>query len=332
MFIFLGLVFLVFFFISSAFWSVSEIALNHLSKYRIKKMIVSHKSIAIPLIKWLDSPYYMLTLILTGNVISDMMLSFLGASVAVAVFTMLNRHIVEFFTWIIITFLVLLIGEITPKIYGNANAQKVTVFAMPILAKIEYLTKPLLWPVYKTFDIIFRKNGNTSIRPTLSSDEIKSLIAEADKDGVFDKEISVMIERSVNFTETSASRIMTPFENIESVNLNENNEKFIDMIVETARTRVPVYDGVKTNIVGYIHINDVLQILKEKNENSIKDVIKPAYFISDDKKINELLKELQSGRTHIAFIKDSKNKILGMVALEDIVEEIVGEILDEYEL
>lgn len=332
MFIFLGLVFLVLFFIFSAFWSATEIALNHLSKYRIKKLIVSHKSIAIPLIKWLDSPYYLLTLILTGNVVCDMMLSFLATSVSVAIFTMVERHVVEFFTWIVITFLVLLICEITPKIYSNANAQKVTVATIPILTKIEYITKPLLWPIYKIFDIIFSKNGSIPIRPTLSSDEIKSLIAEADKDGIFDKEISIMIGRSVNFTETSASRIMTPFENIESVNLNENNEKFIDMIVETGRTRVPIYDDIKTNIIGYIHINDVLQILKEKNENSIKDVVKPAYFISEDKKINELLKELQSGRTHIAFIKDTKNKIMGMVALEDIVEEIVGEILDEYEL
>jgi len=332
MFIFLGLVFLVLFFISSAFWSAAEIALNRLSKYRIKKLIVSHKSIAIPLIKWLDSPYYLLTLILTGNVISDMMISFLATSLSVTIFSMVQRHIVEFFTWIILTFLVLVIGEITPKIYSNANAQKVTLAAMPVLTKIEYLTKPFLLPVYKIFDIIFRKNNTNTIRPTLSSEEIKSLIAEADKDGVFDKEISIMIEKSVNFTEISAARIMTPFVSIESVNIKENTEVFIDKIVETARTRVPVYDEVKTNIIGYIHINDVLQILKEKNENSVKDFIKPAYFIQEDKKINELLKELQSGRTHIAFIKDSKNKIIGMVALEDIVEEIVGEILDEYEL
>jgi putative hemolysin len=125
---------------------------------------------------------------------------------------------------------------------------------------------------------------------------------------------------------------MTPFSDIESVNINEEEEKFIDMVIETSRSRVPVYENKKTNIIGYIHINDILWIWKENNGKFSKSCIKPAFFIDQDKKISELLKELQSGRTHIAFVKDRKDNILGMVTLEDIVEEIVGEILDEYEL
>lgn len=106
----------------------------------------------------------------------------------------------------------------------------------------------------------------------------------------------------------------------------------MDLIVETSRSRVPVYKNSKLNIIGYIHINDVLLMWKQQKEFKIKDFMKPAYFIAPDKKIGELLKELQSGKTHIAFVKNSKGRILGMVTLEDIIEEIVGEILDEYEL
>ena len=120
MYILIGLVCLIFFLSLSAFWSASEIALNSLSKYRVKKLIVLKKSIAEPLLRWLNSPYYLLTVILTGNVVSDMMVSFLSDSLSVEIFNMINRNIVEFFTWIIATFVVLIIGEITPKIYSRA--------------------------------------------------------------------------------------------------------------------------------------------------------------------------------------------------------------------
>ena len=331
MYIFLGLIFLIFCLMLSAFWSASEIALNSLSRYRVKKLIVIKKSIAGPLLRWLNSPYYLLTVILTGNVISDMMVSFLFSSLAVTIFYMVNRNVLDVVTWIIATFTVLIIGEITPKIYSRANSQKVALFTVPLLSQIEHVTKPFLYPLMKILDLLFNKNDDKDEYPVLTKQEVETLITEADKQGVFDKNISDMLERSVDFTETIAVKIMTPFKDIESVNIDDDNEKFIDMIVETARSRVPVYKETKENIIGYVHINDILWLWKEKKENLIKKSIKPPYFISPDKKISELLKELQKGTTHIAFVKNRKNRIIGMITLEDIVEEIVGEILDEYD-
>ncbi len=329
MYILVGLACLIFFLSLSAFWSASEIALNSLSKYRVKKLIVLKKSIAEPLLRWLNSPYYLLTVILTGNVVSDMMISFVADSLSVEIFSMINRNIVEFLTWIVTTSVVLVIGEITPKIYSRANSQKVTLWAVPILSQVEHVTKPFLYPIMKVLDFFFNNNDEDDEYPVLSKDEVNSLITQADREGVFDKNISTMLERSVWFTETIAVKIMTPFKEIEAVDINNDDEKFIDLIVETSRSRVPIYRGTKENIIGYVHINDVLMIWKEQNEKLIKKCIKPAYFIEPDKKISELLKELQAGTTHIAFVKNNKNKILGMVTLEDIVEEIVGEILDE---
>ncbi len=331
MYILVGLICLIFFLILSAFWSASEIALNSLSKYRVKKLIVLKKSIAEPLLRWLNSPHYLLTVILTGNVVSDMMVSFLFNSLSVEIFYMVNRNVLDFFTWIVATFIVLIVGEITPKIYSRANSQKVTLWTVPLLSQIEHVTKPFLYPLIKILDFLFGNSQEEDEYPVLTKDEVKSLITEADKEGVFDKNISNMLERSVWFTETIAVKIMTPFKDIEAVSIDNDDEKFIDLIVETSRSRVPVYKGAKDNIIGYVHINDVLWIWKEKNERLIKKCIKPAYFIEPDKKISELLNELQSGSTHIAFVKNNKNKIVGMVTLEDVIEEIVGEIFDEYD-
>lgn len=331
MYIFLALLLLIFFLMLSAFWSASEIALNSLSRYRVKKLIVLKKSIAEPLLRWLNSPYYLLTVILTGNVLSDMMVSFLFSSLAVTIFYMVNRNVLDFITWVVATFTVLIIGEITPKIYSRANSQKVALLTVPLLAQIEHVTKPFLYPIMKILDLMFSKDDEKDEYPALTREEVETLISEADKEGIFDKNISTMLERSVDFTETIAVKIMTPFRDIEAVNIDDDNEKFIDMIVETARSRVPVYKGTKENIIGYVHINDILWLWKEKKENFIKKSIKPAYFINPDKKISELLKELQGGTTHIAFVKNKRDRIIGMVTLEDIVEEIVGEILDEYD-
>ena len=331
MYIFLALLLLIFFLMLSAFWSASEIALNSLSRYRVKKLIVLKKSIAEPLLRWLNSPYYLLTVILTGNVLSDMMVSFLFSSLAVTIFYMVNRNVLDVITWVVATFTVLIIGEITPKIYSRANSQKVALLTVPLLAQIEHVTKPFLYPIMKILDLMFSKDDEKDEYPALTREEVETLISEADKEGIFDKNISTMLERSVDFTETIAVKIMTPFRDIEAVNIDDDNEKFIDMIVETARSRVPVYKGTKENIIGYVHINDILWLWKEKKENFIKKSIKPAYFINPDKKISELLKELQGGTTHIAFVKNKRDRIIGMVTLEDIVEEIVGEILDEYD-
>ncbi len=332
MFVFLGLLALIFFLMLSAFWSASEIALNSLSRYRVKKLIVIKKSLTDPLLRWLNSPYYLLTVILTGNVVSDMMVSFLFSWLAATIFYMVNRNFLDVVTWIIATFTVLIIGEITPKIYSRMNSQKVTLLTIPLLSKIEYITKPFLYPIMKILDLIFNNNKDKEEYPVLTRQEVETLIAEADKEGIFDKNISTMLEKSVLFTETNAVKIMTPFSDIESVNIDDDNEKFIDMVVETARSRVPVYQDTKENIIGYVHINDILWLWKENKIDLIKSSIKPAYFISPEKKISELLKDLQEGKNHIAFVKNSKDKILGMVTIEDIVEEIVGEILDEYDV
>ena len=264
MYIFLALLLLIFFLMLSAFWSASEIALNSLSRYRVKKLIVLKKSIAEPLLRWLNSPYYLLTVILTGNVLSDMMVSFLFSSLAVTIFYMVNRNILDVITWIVATFTVLIIGEITPKIYSRANSQKVALLTVPLLSQIEHVTKPFLYPIMKILDLMFNKDDEKDEYPALTREEVESLISEADKEGIFDKNISTMLERSVGFTETIAVKIMTPFKDIEAVNIDDDNEKFIDMIVETARSRVPVYKETKENIIGYVHINDILWLWKEK--------------------------------------------------------------------
>ncbi len=326
----LGLIALLLLIFVSAWISAAEIGITSLTKYRVKKLIVQAPDLSKPLLSWLESPYYLLILILTINVIADMLVSFLSTAVMTKTFYMVNRHVVEAAAWVFTSFVLLIFGEIVPKFYARANSEKITVWSVPILSKIEKISKPFLYPFIKITELISPKTSNVASY-ALSKEEIESLLSEGDHTGAIDKETSHMLERTMRFGDLSVKRIMVPFAAIESVDLSLDEDVFLDKAVETSRSRIPVYIKSRDNIIGYIHIKDILWAWKENKGHFVRSLVNPPYYIDEDKKINDLLKEFQSGKTHIAFVKDKNDNITGMATLEDILEEVVGEMLDEYE-
>ncbi|MDR3113032.1 MAG: hemolysin family protein [Endomicrobium sp.] len=326
----IAFILLSFFIAVSSLISAAEIGITSLTKYRIKKIMAQRPSLAKPLLLWLESPHYLLTVILTINVIADMLVSFLSTFFLTEVFYQLNRIIVEISAWFFTSFVLLIIGEIVPKIYARANSEKVTVKAVPILSKIEKIAKPFLFPIIKITEFLSPKTCDIYSQG-LSKDEIQTLLSEGASTQAIDNETSGMLERTLGFGDLSVKRIMTPFAEIESVDLSLDEEKFLDRAVETARSRIPVYMRNKENIIGYVHIKDILWAWKENKGHFVRAIVNPPYYIGENKKINDLLKEFQSGKTHIAFVKDASENITGMATLEDILEEVVGEIIDEYE-
>lgn len=348
MFIFYGIITLILLFALSAFWSGSETALTSLSKYRIKQIIALKKSLSKAMLRWLKSPYYLLTTILVGNTVTNLTLSFLATILVLHVFSpfiaylgqtdpqkaFLGRGLLEFATWIVITLLLLILGEVTPKIYSRHHAEKITVISLPILAKIANLAGPMVWPVRKMMRIIFPQGSLVPVsRLThLSYEEVSELIEEANSAGMLGRETSQMLERVLKLGELNVSRIMTPIDKIEAVDLDQKHEKFLDLIVESGQSRVPVYHKVIDNVAGFVHTKDLLWAWKNRHGKFSEDLIRPPYFVPSDKKVYDLMKEFQTGKTHIAFVTDPLNNLIGLVTLEDVLEEIVGEILDEYDL
>ncbi|MDR2860824.1 MAG: hemolysin family protein [Elusimicrobiota bacterium] len=331
MFILLGFICLIFCLCISSWISASEIAITSLSQVRVKKLIVQKPKLADALLEWLKSPYYLLSLILTINVVADMLFSFFSTFVMTQAFNMINRHIVEFSAWIISSLIIIIAGEITPKIYARMHSERISIFSVRILSKIGKILKPFLYPIIKLTEFISPKTSAPSSYE-LSREEAVSIITEGGATGELDKDTSAMLKKTLGFGDLSVKKIMQPIDIVETVDFNLPDELFLDKVIETSRSRIPVYNGNKRNIVGYIHIKDILWAWQAGKKQFVKDLIKPLYFISENKKINELLKEFQCGKTHIAFIKNALGEISGFVSLEDILEEIVGEIVDEYEL
>ncbi|MHB9154349.1 MAG: CBS domain-containing protein, partial [Endomicrobiales bacterium] len=123
-----------------------------------------------------------------------------------------------------------------------------------------------------------------------------------------------------------------PVDRVDAVNLYQDEEKFLDRLVETGRSRVPVYNSTINKIAGFVHTKDLLWCWKSNKECFSREIIRPPYFVPMDKKVSELLREFQSGKTHLAFVLDPVGNVAGLVTLEDVLEDIVGEILDEYDV
>jgi CBS domain containing-hemolysin-like protein len=332
MFVFSWIIVLLILLLLSAYISAAEIGITSLSKYRVKKLIVQYPGLSKSLFSWLKQPYYFLTIILTINVIADMLTSFFSTDLLKHIFYMVNRNIIEIFSWFITSFVLLVFGEIVPKIYARLNSEKVTLKAVPILSGLENLLKPFIYTVVKVTEFLVPKAANRDHSYALSDDEVESILSEGIQTGELDKETSSMLRRTLKFEDLSVKKIMIPFESIESVDLSLDEEDFLDRAVETSRSRIPVYIKAKGNIIGYVHIKDILVLWQENKGRFIRSLVKEPYYVGQEQKISELLKQFQSGKTHMAFVKDENSNIVGLVTLEDILEEVIGEILDEFEL
>jgi putative hemolysin len=331
MFTFFGLIIITALLMLSAFWSGSETALTSLSKYRVKRLIVTNKPLSGVLGQWLKSPYYILTTILVGNTLTNLIMSSLATIIVLHTFTRIPDELLEFLTWLLITILILIFGEITPKVYSRANPEKVTLFSLPMLSKIVDITRPLSWPVRRLHSAFPKLNLlPISKLAYLGIEEMRGLIAEANSAGVLGKETSQMLDRVLNMGDLDVKKIMTPIEKMDAVNIDQPVDQLLDRIVETGRSRVPVYHGALANVAGFMHTKDLLYVWKRGKKFS-SDMVHPPYFIQPDKKVYDLIKEFQSGRTHMAFVKDALGNMIGIVTLEDILERIVGDIVDEYD-
>ena len=261
--------------------------------------------------------------------------SFLCTLLLVTVFSHLNTEVIELFDWLGVTFLVLVFGEVTPKIFSRANPEKITLIGLPIIARLENIARPLVMPLLKLIALILP--GIAKILPAriltfLSIDEVKGLIVEANHAGMLGKDTTQMLQRVLHISDIDVARIMTPLADVEWANLDLAEEKFLDVLVEIGHSRVPVYHTSRDRIAGFVHTKDILWAWKKNNGKFTSDLVRPPYYIAPDKKIGDLLREFKSGQTHLAFVADSVGNLMGIVTLEDILEEIVGEILDEYDV
>jgi CBS domain containing-hemolysin-like protein len=313
----------------SAFFSSSEIAMFSLPPHRVDSLVADNMPGAETLKSLKDDPHRLLVTILVGNNIVNIAMSSIATGLLALYF---RQSIAVFIATFGITALVLLFGESAPKSYAVENTES---WALRIARPLKY-SEYLLLPLIVTFDYLTRQvnritGGRAEIESTyVTREEIRDIIETGERAGVLEEDEREMLQRIFRFTNTIAKEIMTPRLDMEAVSTDATVEAALQKCVRGGHTRLPVYEGSLDNVLGIVHVSDLVRdyTYGERDDVELEDLIEETLHVPESKNVDELLKEMRRKRLHMVIVIDEFGTTEGLVTMEDITEEIVGELLE----
>ncbi len=316
------------FLILSGFFSGSETAFFALTKIQLKQLENNRTPSSLRIFKLLKKPNQLLIVILLGNTIVNIAASTTAAILAINIGNSLHlpSWFVMLFEVIMMTFILLVIGEITPKLLAFSNPVKFAKFASGILL----LLKIILWPIIKILELISNtfSHGKQQLSTNITADELKHIIHSKNSNTELADSEKDIISSIFRFSNTTAKEIMTPRVDMVTADLSDGIDVVKKAIMKSGHSKIPIYNKTIDNIVGFVYGKD---ILLSKNSKTINSLMREAFFITENTKIQNLLNQFQARQTQIAVVVDEYGGTSGLITLEDILEELVGEIMDEYD-
>ncbi|MBQ3684208.1 MAG: HlyC/CorC family transporter [Methanomicrobium sp.] len=309
----------------SAFFSGSEIALVSINHAKTRALLESRKRGAKAIAKLKQNTDHLLITILVGNNIANIGAASIATAVALNIYGDIGVGIATG----VVTILMLVFGEIGPKTYAAKNPEKVALFAAKFILVLSYILTPVFW-IYDGIKRLFRIDAE--LAPAVTEEEIKQWIDVGEESGTIEEEEHEMLYRVFRFSDTVAREIMTPRGDVCMIEHTKNLQDAVAMFNETGFTRLPVYSEDTDNITGILNVKDIFSAIYEKNAGAtIDDLVYEPYFVPETKKIDDLLNELQHRKMQIALVADEYGSFAGLITMEDILEELVGEIMDEFD-
>ncbi|ESS09766.1 MAG: hemolysin related proteins containing CBS domain protein [uncultured archaeon A07HN63] len=312
----------------SAFFSSSEIAFFSLPQHRVESMVEEGVPNAETVKGLKSDPHRLLVTILVGNNIVNIAMS----SIATTLFGIyLGRGQAVFAATFGITAVVLLFGESAPKSYAVENTESWALRIARALKFSEYLLYPLIVVFDRLTRIVNTAIGSSSAieSPYVTRDEIKDIIETGEREGVIEEEEREMLERIFTFNNTIAKEVMTPRLDVTAVADDATIEEAIEACIGHDHDRVPVYDGNLDNIIGVVNVRDLVREYQySEGGGDLTDIVKPTLHVPESKNVDDLLAEMQENRLQMVVVLDEFGTTEGIITLEDMVEEIVGDILE----
>ena len=313
----------------SGFFSGLEVALVGVRKSKVIQLFNEKEKGSKALHKLKTNPSWMMSSVNLGNNLVNVGSSALATSVAIRLFGNDGLGIAVG----VMTFLILVFGEITPKTYCNANATKIALRYAPVLLGFSYV----FYPVVKFFEVItrgvVRLTGSSYAPPPITEEEIKGVIDQGLAEKALEKEEMELVHGALKFDDTVIRSVMTPRTKMFSLNSKMLLFEALPQINQKGFSRIPIYGENGDDIVGFIHVRDVLKELEKDNKmSSLEQIARKPVFASQEKMVSSLLQEMKGRKTHMAIVVDEHGGVEGLVTLEDLLEEIVGEIEDETDL
>jgi CBS domain containing-hemolysin-like protein len=233
-----------------------------------------------------------------------------------------------------LTFLHITLGELAPKSLAIQHAEPTALFVSIPLQLFYRIFKPAIWLLNGFSNLILRTVGihpRSEAELVHSPEELRLLLSEGTKVGVIDRLERELIDRIFEFTDTRAKEVMIPRTDVVAIEISTPHDKLIKIVTEEGYSRMPVFTETIDHIVGVVYTKDLITLLQHRDLIVLQDIIRPAYFVPDTKKISQLLREFQQKKIHLAIVIDEFGGTEGIITMEDILEEIVGEIHDEYD-
>lgn len=322
-----ALIIAFFMLILSGFISASEVALFALTPSEINEISKEERPVDPVIRNILERTEYMLASILIANNFVNVAIVMLCTFAINSWFDFSAAPVLGFvMETIILTFLLLLFGEIMPKVYAQRNALRFIRFTGFALNGLEHFCRPLSKIMVSSNSFILKMLAKK--KHDISVDELTKALELTSKEIPEEKE---MLEEIIKFYDKTADEIMTPRLDMEDININTRFREVMDFIVNSGYSRIPVYAGTEDNIKGILYIKDLLPYTEKPDSFRWQTLIRPAYFVPETKKIDDLLEEFRTNKIHMAIVVDEFGGTSGIVTMEDILEEIVGEISDEYD-
>ena len=312
----------------SAFFSSAETALVTVNKIRMRKMSEDGDKRAATVLKVTDNSGKMLSAILIGNNIVNLSASSIATTLAIDVLGNKGAGIATG----ILTLLILVFGEISPKTIATINADKIALaYAKWIWWIMKILTPVISFvnAIAMGFLKILRIDPNAN-KDTLTEDELRTIVDVSHESGVIESEEKEMINKLFDFGDAEAKEVMVPRIDMTFASVNDSYDEIMEIFHEEKYTRLPVYEDTTDNVVGVLNMKDLL-LYQDKDKFSVQDVLRKPYFTYEHKNTAELFWDMRASSISMAIVLDEYGATAGLITLEDLLEEIVGEIRDEYD-
>ena len=313
----------------SAFFSSAETALTTSNKIRLRSMAEEGNKRAKKVLEITDDSGKMLSAILIGNNIVNLSSASLATTLATKIFGSAGAGIATG----ILTVLVLIFGEISPKTFATIHADKISLAYAGVISGLMKLLTPIIIIINKLalgFLILLRVDASGA-QNTMTEDELRTIVDVSHEEGVIETEEREMINNVFDFGDAQAKEIMVPRIDMTFADINSSYYELLEIFREDKYTRLPVYEDSTDNVVGIINMKDLL-LYEDKEHFSIRNIMRKPYYTYEHKNTAELLLEMRKSSINIAIVLDEYGATAGLITLEDLLEEIVGEIRDEYDM
>lgn len=336
------LLFLVILILINAFFSASEIAILTLNPNKVKKRADEGDQIAKKLMQLLNEPAGFLATIQVGVTLAGFLSSAFAADIfadrlyqAIGLELPLIRTASVVMVTVILSYFSLVLGELVPKRIAQHNPEKLANSVAGLITGLKTALKPFVFLLTCSTNIVLRILGidPKQTDKSITEEEIRLMVDVGQESGNIHEEEKEMINRIFEFNDKEVSEIMTHRTNIVSLSVDADYSEVLDVAIHEKYTRIPVYEGSIDNIIGVLHIKDLLYHAAEglSQPFSLRNMIRPPYFVPESKKIDELFREMQRDHAQLAIVIDEYGGTAGIVTIEDLLEEIVGNIQDEYD-